>query len=532
MSRNMFEGLMRPGAAGAEGMEEIAGRLVPVEVIAAMTNFTHAPYIRRPNPYLPSNMMDDLVLDNRRGVVDPNRVKNFSAHMGRLNNMPTEQANIMNGFQEYNKGLMKIKFRIQNGGMKEEYISVLGYITNNDDDTGGLSEEATFIPTTSWKHEVQMSNRVGLNGLSFTTERIGARTDYMLNDGSHSSTKGLMTMRPCDVMSAAGDVLANNDVMKQAESEGVAKSAETPMFGLGSINHAGVVCSKRSNLNQSKYSGELLDNALRANNKVRFNTSADDGTRVTSDWSSEMSIISTTSSDMINRESRPSMDNFLQAIKNARGSLRGVRGWKIHDLLDIFPEFESAIPDSGFVLLDRNRYETIDFTEIAQVFGTSSVVETVAQELIFNILDLLVAYGISGIFIKGSNYDEMATDDALSNIQLVPADVRSLTDNDVEAVMKGVNLCEDLKQQIFTRLNGTAIGGMVPVRIEMYADLMGDTELRITNPNGDGVADEVHFQFPTFAPNPYSPIHGDNNQLAELSQSVYSNVRSYILDAN
>lgn len=531
MSRNMFEGMIRPGADNG-GVGEIQGRLVPVEVIAALTNFTHTPYIRRPNPYLPSNMMDDLVLDNRRGLVDPEQVKTFSAHMGRLNNMPTEQSRIMNGFQEYNKGLMKIKFRIQNGGMKEEYISVLGYITNNTDDTGGIAEDATFVPTTSWKHEAQMSNNVGLNGLSFVTERIGARTDYMLNDGSYNQTKGLMTMRPCDVMSAAGDNIANNDVMRQAQAEGLGKNDEVPMFGAGSINHAGIICSKRSNLNQSKYSGELLNNALRANNKVRFNASADDGTRVTSDWSSEMSVISGLSSDMINRESRPSMDDFLHAIKQARGSLRNARGWLISDLLDIFPDFESAIPAAGFTLLDRSRYETIDFTEISQVFGTSSVVETVAQELIFNILDLLVSYGISGIFIKGSNYDEMATDDALSNIQLVPADVRSLTDNDVEAVMKGVNLCEDLKQQIFTRLNGTAIGGMVPIRIEMYADLMGDTEIRITNPNGDGVADEVYFQFPTFAPNPYSPIHGDNSTLAELSQSVYSNVRSYILDAN
>lgn len=339
-------------------------------------------------------------------------------------------------------------------------------------------------------------------------------------------------MRPADVMSAAGDNLASDDVMSQAQSEGIKTSNTTPMFGAGSINHAGVICSKRANLNPTKYSGELLNAALRANNKTRFDQAGDDGNRVTSSWSSEMQTISTISSDMVNRESRPGMDEFLSAIKNVTSGLRGVRGWRIEELMDIFPEFESAIPDQGFTLLDRSKYETIDYTEIAQVFGTSSSVETIAQELIFNILDLLISYGLSGLFIRGSNCDQMATEDALSNIELIPADIVSLTENDVEGPMKAMCLCEDLRQQIFTKLNGTMVGNMTPVRIEMTVRLFSDTELIITNPNGDGTADQVVYQFPTFAPNPYSPVFGNNQTLSDLAQSVYSNVRSYILDAN
>ena len=180
---SMFNEMNLFGSAGVEGVGDIQGRLVLVEVIAALTDYTHTPHNRAPMPYLPSNMMDELVLTNRQGLLTENEMKNYSAHMGRLNNMPGDISKIRGGYTESNKGLMKLKFRIQNGGMNDEYISVLGYITENDVE-GSISENAIFIPAFSWKHSAMMDNHVGNDGLSFTVEQMGRRTDYLINDGS------------------------------------------------------------------------------------------------------------------------------------------------------------------------------------------------------------------------------------------------------------------------------------------------------------------------------------------------------------
>lgn len=528
MNGNMFDGMVRPGMLSTEGIGDVGGRLVLVEVLAALTNYTHAPFVRQPQPYLPSNLMDDLVLENRRGGVSQQMVAGYAAHMGSLNNMPGEQSRIAGsgGYQENNKGLMKMKFRIQNGGINEEFISVLGYVTGNDL-YGELSENATFVPTFSWKHSAMMGGNVGLDNLSMVVERVGRRTDYLLNDGSHAQSKGLVSMRPTDIMSAAGDVIAQNDVIKQAEMEGIQMSNAAPIYGSGSINHVGVILSNRRNFNPTKYSNQLLSGALKASNKVAFGD--DDGARRTSDFASELNTISTISNDMLDSENRPSQDEFLSAMKDI-GTLRNLRGWRVGDLAHIFPTFEDSIPPNGFPMMDTNQYEVIDYTEISQVFGTSSTVETIAQELIFNILDLMAGNGISRIDIKGSNCDEMAGEDRLSNIVMFPSGTVSLSNNDLDTAAKGIYICDELRHQIFNKLNGTTVNGLTPLRFRMCSELMGNTEIWLTNPNSESEGNEVYWCFPTFAPNPYSPVFGDNDTIAQLSDSVYSNIRSYILD--
>lgn len=526
MSNNLFGEMIRPSMMNAEGIGDINGRLVLVEVVAGLTNYTHTPYSRQPSPYLPSNLMEELVLETRRGSVTPTMVENYSAHMGGLNNVPKEASRIQGGWNEYNKGLMKMKFKIQNGGMSEEYISVLGYITGNDSDNS-LSENATFTPTFSWRHSAMMHGSVGLDNMSFVTEKIGRRTDYLLNDGSHSSTKGLVSMRPADIMTSAGDVIAQNDIMQRAQMEGIETSGAVPSYGSGSINHVGIVLSNRGNYNPTKYSNKLLAGALKANRSKQYGDQSEE--RLTSSYSSELSMISTVSSNMLDAENKPSEDEFLVAMRDA-GSLRNLRGWRIGQIADMFPTFEDAIPRDGFRLLDRSEFDVVDFSEITQVFGTSSNIETIAQEIVFNILDLLVANGLSMINFRGSNCEEMATEDSLSNIHIVPHNSVSLSENDTQAAIKGINLCEDLKHQIFKKLNGAGVGNMTPLTFRVEAELMGNTKIWLINPSSESNGAEIYWSFPTYAPNPYSPIFGDNESIAQLSSSVYSNIRSYLND--
>lgn len=527
---SMFNEMNLFGGAGVEGVGDIQGRLVLVEVIAALTDYTHTPHNRAPMPYLPSNMMDELVLTNRQGRLTENEMKNYSAHMGRLNNMPGDISKIRGGYTESNKGLMKLKFRIQNGGMNDEYISVLGYITENDVE-GSISENAIFIPAFSWKHSAMMDNHVGNDGLSFTVEQMGRRTDYLVNDGSHSQTEGLAAMRPADVISAASDTIASNDVLARLQAEGLpGNGGGQPINGHGTINHVGLICSNRRNFNPSKYSESLLKGSVKATQQIMGNINNDDGNRITSDYSSEMNILSDMSQDMLDTEYRPSHDEFIETMKEVSGGIRNFRGWSIADIDYMFPNFEEIIMNNGCILLNKNEYPVTDFSEISEVFGRSSPVETIAQELIFNLLDVLVTNGLSGLEIKGSNCDSMASEDRLSNIELFPFNIKSLTNNDVQAFQKGTAACDMLRHQIFNRLNGYGLAGLTPLRIRLVASLFGSTEVWITNMSSENNGMEIYYCFPTFAPTPYSPVFGNNESLSQLSESVYGNIKSYFLN--
>lgn len=525
---NMFKDMNIFGGVQAEGIGDVNGQLILVEVIAALTDYTHTPHNRAPMPHLPSTMMDDLVLENRQGTLTENAMKNYAAHMGSLNNMPGDAAKIRGGYTEYNKGLMKLKFRIQNGGVSDEYISVMGYLTNNDLE-GQISSNATFIPTYSWRHSTMMDGAVGQDGLSFCTEQIGRRTDYLLNDGSYGQNEGLAAMRPNDVLNAAGDNLAADAVLEQLQAEGAVGSKDTPVMGNGAINLVGVVCSNRKNMNPTKYAEQVLKGSVRANQKMMFNISGGDGNRVTSDYSSEMSIISDLANEMYQTEYRPRHDEFLNCMKELSGNFRNMRGWLISDIVYMFPNFPDIIMNNGCTLLDRNEYPICDFSEIAQVFGTSSPVETIAQELIFNIMDVMMVSGLSGIEIKASNCDQMAGEDRLSNITLLPYNIKSLASNDIYAFQKGTHVCEQLRTQIFNKLNGFGLSGLTPLRIRMNVSLMGSTEMWITNMSSESGL-EIYYCFPTFAATSWSPVFGNNDTLTQLSDSVYGGIKSYFLE--
>lgn len=521
---NMFKDMNIFNNIDASDMQDIHGKLVLVDVIAALTDYTHTPFNRAPSPYLPSTMMDELVLESKQGMLNDETIKHYAAHMSGLNNMPGEQARIRGGYTEYNKGLMRLTFRIQNGGITDDYVSVIGYITNNDLE-GMVSSNATFVPSFSWRHSTMMDG-VDANGYSYMTEQIGRRTDYLLNDGSYEQHVGLSSLRPSDVMSCSADILVANSLEEQMNLEGLSSANVTPVVGAGAINMVGVVCSNRRNMNPTKYAEQLLQGNVRVNERLNYDINGDNGNFVTSEYSSEVNCISDESNRLYQSEYRPSADEFLEYMKELNGNHRSLRGWRIEEIVTMFPNFPDVIENKGCVLLDRNQYPVCDFSEIAQVFGTSSPVETIAQELIFNLFDLMMAEGISNINLDISNCDQPATEHRLSNIVILPSNVLSLSSNDVRTFIKGQNICEHLRNQIFNKLNGYGYIGMTPLRIKMKANMFGSTEVWITNMSSDNQL-EVYYCYPTFATTSWSPVFGNSESLRQLSESVYGNIKSY-----
>lgn len=507
--------------------------LILVETIVGLTNYSHPPALRAPAPYMDSNMMDDLVSQNKTVGVSPAQLKHYSAHLAGLLTNPSGYAHIRGGFSEYNKGLMSLTFEINSGGIAETLLTVVGYITHNDLEAE-LSENAMFTPVYSWKTHKTMTAGVGQDGLAHVRETIGLRTDYLINDGSHSQSAGLASVRPGDVMGSASDNLAYDDVMTQASSEGIDGFNVINTTSTGAINQMGVICSNRKNYNPTRYAEELLGSAVNAQQRLLHNSSnaGTYGFGDNSNYGNEMGIISEISANLLNNESKAAYDEFLNYMKDLNGSTtyRGFRGWAIRDIVNMFPNFEQTIPPDGFVHMDRNRFEVVDYTQIARAFGTSSPLEVIAQELVFNLLDVLISNDLGELSLSGSNYKHMATEDRLSNIVIVPYNGFPLSKTDSRLGFNMLQAAEQLRHQIFNKLNGQHINNMTPIEFEVKAELFGFTEVKLTAPTEESPGGVSYFfAFPTYAPSPWSPIFSDVETADQLSRGVYGNVKSYFL---
>lgn len=509
-------------------------QIILIETIVGLTNYSHPPALRTPAPYMDSTMLDEMVSQNKITGISQTQLKHYSAHLSGLTTNPSDFALIRGGFSEYNKGLMKLTFLLSGGGVSETHLTVVGYITHNDLECE-LSENAMFTPVYSWKTHTTMTASAGQDGLSSVQETIGLRTDYLINDGSYTENRGLAAVRPGDVMGAAGDNLAYDDVMSQAAQEGIPDFKVFNTTSTGAINQMGVVCSNRKNYNPTRYAEELLGGAVNAQQQLMHNSVQPmwgEDNNGNGSFSNEMAIISSISANLLNNESKAAYDEFLNYMRELNGTTtyRGFRGWSIRDIVSMFPNFENTIPPNGFIHMDRNRFEVIDYTQIARTFGTSSPFEVIAQELVFNLLDVLISNDLGELSLKGSNYQQAATEDRLSNIVIVPFNGFPLSSTNQRLAHNMMQAAEQLRHQIFNKLNGQNINSMTPIGFEVNAELFGFTTVKLLAPSeyGDEVA--YYFAFPTYAPSPWSPIFTDIQTADQLSRGVYSNVKSYFLE--
>lgn len=501
--------------------------LVLLTTKIGLTNYSHPPAIRAPAPYLRAEAVEELILDRGHGSLSMKDITHHAAHMGGLEATPTAYARIRGGFSEYNKGLIELKFAIQTGGISSTYMTVIGYVTGNDLD-GELSENAIFTPVYSWKTHGTMTGGIGDDGLTQIKQSLGTRVDYMLNDGEYGQEYGLATVRPCDVIGLVGDNMAYDDALQQAEVEGIDHDDVINATSTGAIHQSGVILSNRRNYNPTRYAEDILTNALKGHHRVAEGSDSNYYDR----QEHAMGVLSELTTEMLNAESRVAHDEFLYFMRDLNGAstYRNFRGWRIGDIAEMFPNFEDSIRAGGAVILDSRRYPPIDFTEIARHFGTSSPVEVIAQEVIFNILELMMANSLGNICVRASNCEAHATDNRISGIQVVPYNGKSTIDNDPDLYINEQNFADKLRHQIMTKLSGYNIYSMTPVIFEIEAQMFGFTQINIRCPDSSdptgGVG--INYAFPTYAPSPWSPIFSRVDQADELSRAVYSNIEEYI----
>lgn len=506
-----------------------------VSARAGLTNYYQNQVVRNPVMDLDSQLIDELVSENYAGGVTQSTIQRAAVYSGGLNAQASAFAEIKDGWNT-SRGIMIMRFVTQDSPVMVEYMNVIGYISNNEG-MSGLSLGAMFHPTMSWKTQETITSSMDINNPTNIKRNIGNRTDYLFNDGGNVNTS-LISLRPSDVIDYTMEHAAQGDIMERMEDEGLPGMVPQTTVAGTDISRVGVIASKRQNMNPSKYAEDLLKASTNyQRNNLIGNGSMDVG-NTESHHDNMFDALSGVSYQTGNTEPQLLRDNFFAEMMSimGRSSNRGFTGYMVSDLLMAFENLNEVL---DLVLMDATQYQVSDFTLDTEGFGTTSYQEFMAHEIEANILDLMMKYGLSEISFRGSNCDSFGGDGPLDNITILPYNPMSLEQDDFMLPSKLDGFINDLRNQIFAKINGLRLNQMTPIRFDVTAELFGNciVNVMVVDESNQGCGFNIEDTgvpagmtsrvFPTFAVNTTATVLGDSMTAQQAGSNFFSNLEAY-----
>lgn len=505
-----------------------------VKARAGLTNYYHNQVIRNSALDIDSTIIDGLTEENIHGGISGASLLHAAVMSGGLNAQASGYANIAGGWNE-SKGLMHLTFLVQETPVNAVYMNVIGYVTNNGS-MEGLTTDAIFTPVMSWKVHETLTASLMIDNPTQISRMVGGRTDYILNDGSQNQ---VISLRPNDVIDYSIERANQEDIMKRMQDEGLDAFTPTTTVGASDISRVGVVASKRANVNPSMYAADILKagTGFQRDMQVSSNMMDSSGTNE-SEFDGVFGQLANMAYQQSNTEPALIRDDLFHTMMDMMGTaqMRGFRGWTILDLITAFDNLNDVL---DLTLMNADQFPTADFTLNTEVMGTSQIEDIISQEITLNIMDLMIKHSLTMVNFRGSNCDNYGGDGSLSNIVIVPYNPASLTDDDFNLGQNAIAFTEELKGQIFAKLNGVRVGSMTPVRFDVSAELFGTCVVNITTVNENnqglgfsmndtGIPDGMFSRcFPTFALNNFSNVVGDKEAAQIAGSNFFSNLETY-----
>lgn len=508
-------------------------RLVKARV--GLTNYYHQQVLRNPVLDIDSVLIDELSSENIAGGISGATLLRTAVFSGGLNAQSSGWANIQGGWNE-SKGLMMLDFVVNDTPVSVEYMHVIGYVTNNSTDSG-LSTDAVFTPVSSWKTHETITASGNLSNPTTTRTIMGGRSDYLLNDGSQMP--GMVSLRPNDVIDFSIERASRQDIIERLEDEGLTGVAPSVSVAGTDISRVGVIASRRSNNNPSRYAADILTAGTGYQRNSLMSSNVMDNLGYNPDeTTNHFDELTTISYAAANKEPMVMRDDFFNTMCNMLGQTRlgGFSGYSIMDLMSAFDNLDNVL---DITFMDRSQFMVNDFTQSTESMGTSQQEEYVSQEITMNIMDLMIARGLSAISFRGSNVDHYGEDGGLSNIVILPYNASSLKADDYDMGNKVQGFVEDLTNQIFAKLNGLRPHELVPLRFDVSAELMGTCVINMVRVNDTNLSNGFNMQdtgipegmssrvYPTFGLNNFSPVLGDKEQAQVAGSNFLTNLETY-----
>lgn len=395
--------------------------------------------------------IDTIKMEQHQGGVTANTLNTIAAQSGGLTTRPSGYVNIEDSWN-VRRGLGMFNFLITNNSVETAELSVLGYLTGGGASHEGIEPQTMFVPVRCW--DTRTTQKFDNMGLPMASTVITGSHQFLMGDPTGRDE--LKSVRPLDM---AQEVLGY-----------MASSADGMNDGFDGILAAdlrqNVVMSKTDNLNPTHHARELLRIAAATTTEGQYT-----------------GIANAIGDAMVGPgigESPLTSNEFFKTMMSYNGSfsMANFMGWSVAEINSVF----TNLPDvMNITLLNPAATTAVDNTLISQEYGRANSYETIAEELAYLTVHMLIRCGLTHLVFSATNnphhFSGLAGSD--SGVEVVTGTFGSVLDHDDHAINRVERFKEMLRGLFFSKYSTQFVHTATLLSVQVSSHLFGETSVTV-----------------------------------------------------
>lgn len=422
-----------------------------VKAVFGMGNQNHAHVHRHNILDMSTYNIDTVKMEQHQGGVTPNTLNAIAAQSGGLTTTPQGYVNIEDGWN-VRRGLGMLNFLITNNSVETAELAVLGYMTGGQATHEGIEPQTMFVPVRCW--DTRTTQKFDNQGMPMASTVITGSHQFLMGDPT--GRDDLKSLRPIDM---AQEVLGY-----------MASSADGMDDGFDGILAAdlkqNVVMSKTDNLNPTHHARELLKIAAATTTEGQYTGIANAiGDAMVGPGIGEAPLTS---------------NDFFKTMMAAGGSfsMSNFMGWSLAEIMSVF----TNLPDvMNITLLDPNATVGVDNTLTSTEYGGANSYETIASELAYLTVHMLIRCGLTHLVFSATNnpHHFSGIEGSDTGVEVVTGTFGSVLDHDEHAINRVERFKEMLRALFFSKYSTQFAHTSTLLSVQVSCHLFGETSVTV-----------------------------------------------------
>jgi len=421
------------------------------KAIFGMGNQNHA-HVHRHNILDMSTMnIDTLKMEQHQGGVTANTLNAIAAQSGGLTTRPSGIVNIEDDWN-IRRGLGMLNFMITNNSVEQAELSVLGYLTGGGATHEGIEPQTMFVPVRCW--DTRTTQKFDNMGLPMPSTVITGSHQFLMGDPT--GRDDLKSVRPLDMaQEVLGYMASANDGMNDG-FDGI----------LAADLKQNVVMSKTDNLNPTHHARELLRVAAATTTEGQYTGIANAiGDAMVGPGIGEAPLTS---------------NDFFKTMMSVNGSfsMANFMGWSMAEINSVF----TNLPDvMNIQLLNPTATVAVDNTLTSTEYGGANSYETIASELAYLTVHMLIRCGLTHLVFSATNnpHHFSGLEGSETGVEIVTGTFGSVLDHDEYAINRVERFKEMLRQLFFSKYSTQFAHTSTILSVQVSCHLFGETDVTV-----------------------------------------------------
>lgn len=468
-----------------------------IKAIFGMGNMNHT-HVHRHNILDMSTMnIDTIKMEQHQGGVTPNTLNAIAAQSGGLTTRPSGAVNIEDDWN-IRRGLGMFTFLITSNSVEQAELAVLGYMTGGQASHEGIEPQTMFVPVRCW--DTRTTQKFDNMGLPMASTVIASSHQFLMGDPTGRDE--LKSVRPLDMAQEVLGYMASSADGMQDGFDGI----------LAADLRQNVVMSKTDNLNPTHHARELL--------KIAASTTAE---------GQYTGIANAIGDAMVGPgigEAPLTSNEFFKTMMAAGGSfsMTNFMGWSVAEINSVFVNLPDVM---NITLLNPSATVAVDNTLISHEHGGANSYETIAAELAYLTVHMLIRCGLTHLVFSATNnpHHFSGLEGSDSGVEVVTGTFGSVLDHDEYAINRVERFKEMLRGLFFSKYSTQFVHTSTIISVQVSCHLFGETDVTVFFNGEEGL--QRKYTNATYAVNRTSTNITNSHDGLNEAQNFMKNITDY-----